>query len=533
MRLDLFLKIFFKRNVSMKKLLLFVLISSLMISFSVSTTSCRRNIDKPKDTTIVTKVPVVSQFVYDGMSNYYLWAAEMAGKKPATSSTDPQAYFQTLLNAKDKEMGWSWITDDVDALLADFSGTPVDFGWNLSLLWADQARTKIVAFVKFVYPNTPAANAGIVRGNVITKINGNDIVSSTTASGYYQKLYGADQITVTVEDQNYQNPTTKIVSPAQIQTNPVLKDSIYEINGKKIGYLFYASFIGEFNDRLYQTFTKFKTAGINDLVLDLRYNHGGAISAASFLASLIAPQGPVQSKSDFTILSYNDAINQLFDQRGWTRKDVLGVSSKGLDPLGANLNLPRVYIIATNDSYSAAELITFCLKPYMNVIHIGSNTGGKFTGSWTIHAYDSHNDKAVTVYDATKMSNEDKFALKKWGMQPIVAKYTDKNGADFVSPGHLVPNEVVTSQENDTRNWKQLGDRNDYLLAKAISLITGIPVSGAAAATLPRNVYGFRESNLFDPVDARLKESVQLIPPKELRQKGSELIMMLKQGNFK
>lgn len=479
------------------------------------------------------RIPVVSQFVYDGMSNYYLWADEMTSKKPTVSTTNPTDYFQTLLNAKDKEMSWSWMTDDVDALLADFSGQPVDFGWALSLLWADQARTKIVGFVNYVYPNTPAANAGIVRGNVITKINGVDITNSSADAGYYQKLYSSGPLTITVEDQNYQNAVTKNLTPLRIETNPVLKDSVYEINGKKIGYLFYTSFISSYDDSLYKAFTRFKAAGVNDLVLDLRYNRGGAISAASFLASLIAPQGPVQSKSDFAILSYNAAINLLFDQRNWSRKDILGVSSKGFDPLGANLNLPRVYIIATGGSYSAAELITFCLRPYMNVIHIGSNTGGKFTASFTIHAYEDFNNKAVTIYDATKMSNDDKATLRKWGMQPIVAKYTDKNGADFVNPGHLVPNEPVASQENDTRNWKQIGDKNDYLFAKAISLITGVPASGATTTTLPRSVYGFKETNLFGPVEGRMKESVTLTPPKELRNKGHELIMMLKEGNFK
>ena len=511
----------------MKKLL-FVLPIALIVL-----TACPRKKDSlPENPT--NKIPVVSQFVYDGMSAYYLWSDEMLSKKPTASSTDPKVYFKSLLNSTDTSHGWSWITDDVDALLADFSGTPVDFGWSLSLLWADQAKTKLVAFVKYVYPNTPAANAGIVRGNVITNIGGANIVTSPTAAGYYMKLFGSTGITVTVQDQNYLNPVTKTLTPVQIQTNPVLKDTVYApVNGKTIGYLFYTAFIGEYNNKLYEAFTKFKNAGVTDLVLDLRYNHGGSIDAAGFLASLIAPQTVVQSKSVFTILSYNNAINQIFDQRNWSRKDSLGMSSGGLNPLSANLNLNKVYIIATGDSYSAAELITFCLKPYMNVVHIGSNTGGKFTGSWTVHAYDEHNGKTVTIYDGTKMTTADKSTLQKWAMQPIVAKYTDKNNADFVSPGYLVPTEPVTSQENDTRNWKTIGDKNDYLLAKAYSLITGIPLSGAANTTLPRSVYGFSDAKLFGQVDGQMKEAVQLKPPKAKDFNGHEIFMLLNDKKIK
>jgi C-terminal processing protease CtpA/Prc len=182
--------------------------------------------------------------------------------------------------------------------------------------------------------------------------------------------------------------------------------------------------------------------------------------------------------------------------------------------LGANLNLNKIYIIATDDSYSAAELTTFCLKPYMTVEHIGSNTGGKYTASWTIHAFDSQNGSAVTVYDPSTMSNVEKDALQNWAMQPIVAKYTDKNGNDFSGAGTLIPTTPVATQENKPSAYKPIGDTNDYLLAKAISLITGIPVSATVNTTLPRSLYGSKNVKLFGRADEIRKESVLLTPPR-------------------
>ena len=111
----------------MKKILFLGLIEVL---FSFILTSCEK--DSPVDTSNDDKINPVSQFVYDGMSTYYLWASEVVNKKPTVADTDPEAYFYRILNSTDRQHGWSWITDDVDALMADFSGESLSFGYVLS-----------------------------------------------------------------------------------------------------------------------------------------------------------------------------------------------------------------------------------------------------------------------------------------------------------------------------------------------------------------------------------------------------------------
>lgn len=498
----------------------------LLALLLVILTACPRKDDiiDPDD-----KVPVVSKFVYDGLSSYYLWANEMTNKKPTNSNTDPEAYFKSLLNSIDTQHGWSWITDDVNALLADFSGSPKDFGWSLALYRVSGSSTDVVGVVKYVFPNTPAANAGIVRGEIINKIDGSNMTLTN-----YTRLFEGNTLTVGIVNPISSVSRSLAVTPVVIATNPVLKDSVYKDNpafaGKKIGYLFYTDFISNYNNKLYETFAKFRSEGITDLVLDLRYNHGGAIDAASYLASLIAPRSVVQSSSSvFTELSYNSFLNSFFDSRGNSRKTGF-INSGPMNPLDANLNFNKVYIIATDDSYSASELITFCLKPHMTVVHIGSNTGGKFTGSWTLHAYDDFDGEVVPVYEESDLSNQDKATLKNWAMQPIVATYKDKNGADFTNPGYLVPTYPmdVDGIEGDPSKWKPIGSTNDYLLAKAISLITGLPVQATAGTTSLRSVYGSKRVKLFSPIDNRLKESVQFAPPRQ-KGLGKELINRMKE----
>lgn len=469
--------------------------------------------------TITKEVNIVSQFVYDGMSNYYLWASEVKTKDPTVADFNPEKYFYKILNTTDTQHGWSWITDDVDALLSGFEGESTDaFGFQPFALYTDDSYTTIVGFIRYVYPETPAELAGLKRGDVITRINGQSITENN-----YMKLYGANaETTFTVLDQNFENSREVKVTPKKINTDPVLYSNVYEIDGHKIGYLFYTNFYENYNASLHRAFSEFKTAGITDLVLDLRYNPGGGINAANYLASLIAPESAVRNKEIFSIMSYNSYINNAFDVNKWERNDYLGYYdiTKYSDPVSANLNLNKVYVIATSSSASASELLTFCLEPYMQVEHIGEKTSGKYTASWTIHAYNDYENRAQPVYTASSLSTNEKNTLKNWAMQPIVGRYTDKNSKDFIATNGLVPDYPIATQEYNTETWKPIGDVNDYLFSKTLSLITGITANNATSLTRSTIVPQLKEAGLFSPMESIYRDAViidnpKLLPPME------------------
>lgn len=455
------------------------------------------------------EVNIVTQFVYDGMSLFYLWSNDVVNKKPTEEDNDPEEYFYSILNEIDTENGWSWITDDVNSLISGFEGESTDaFGFQPYPLFESQTSHYIIGFIRYVYPNTPAETAGLKRGEIIYKINGQRITIDT-----YGTMYGANTTTTfEILDQNWENPREVEVTPAAIKTNPVLYSKVYEIEGKKIGYLFYTQFIENYNDSLHKAFSEFKSAGITDLVLDLRYNPGGGISAANYLASLIAPESAVRNKEVFSIMSYNDFVNNAYDNNNWDRKDYLGYyNDKFTNPLTANLNLNKLYVIATESSASASELVTFCLEPYMQIEHIGEKTSGKYTASWTIHPYNDYNGRVQSVYDESSLSSEDKSMLKNWGMQPIVGRYTDKNNKDFIATNGLIPDHPITTQERNTVTWKPIGDINDYLFAKALSLITGKPYT---TTTRSFNNVQLRETNLYSPMEEVFRSSVIIDNPK-------------------
>ena len=506
----------------MKKILNILIATVFIVVLAISCTdepviTSRDNgkTNQPKDS-VPESINTVSQFVYDGMSTYYLWADDMKNKKPTVADTDPEKYFYSTLNSIDTEHGWSWITDDINALLSDFEGeTAGAFGFAPVALWYDDTQSRIVGFVRYVFPDTPAAKAGLKRGDVITHANGTILNGNN-----YGILFGSNsETTFTVLDQNFTNERQITILPSTINTNPVLFADVYEIEGKKIGYLFYTNFITEYNESLYQVFSTFKSKGVTDLVLDLRYNTGGGVSAATYLASLIAPETAVRNKEVFTKMSYNPFVNLQFDREDWDRNDYLGIyNNKFSDPLSANLNLDKVYIIATRSSYSASELITHCLAPYMTVEHIGEKTGGKYTASWTLHAYNNFGGTVQNVYKESSLMATEKSELKNWAMQPIVGRYTDKNDKDFIATNGLIPDYPIKSQENNTKTWKPIGDVSDYLFAKAISLITGLPYESAAVSTRSIPVQQFENAEKHSDIDNVYKEGViidnpRLLPP--------------------
>lgn len=462
-------------------------------------------------------INTVSQFVYDGMSLYYLWSNEIINKKPTVNDSDPEKYFYSLLNSTDNDYGWSWITDDANSLLSEFEGESANaFGFQPLALYYQSGSNRIVGFVRYVFPDTPAEKAGLKRGDVITHFNGVEINTNN-----YTVMFGStSKTTFTVLDQYWENPRQVEITPAYITKDPVLYHNIYQgegYNGRKVGYLFYTNFTENYNESLHDVFSEFKSAGITDLVLDLRYNPGGGITAATYLASLIAPVDVVDKKSVFTILSYNSYVNGIFDKEKWDRKDYLGdYNTKYPNPLTANINSGnlKLYIIATGGSASASELLAFCLKPYMDVELIGEKTHGKYTASWTLHPYNDYDGKVQPIYKESSLSSKKKKELSNWAMQPITAEYFDKNQNSFKATSGLIPNHPIAAtydNERNTATWKPIGDTNDYLFAKALSLITGKPYEVAQT----RRSYDLQleDANLYSPIESVLREAVIIDNP--------------------
>jgi len=446
--------------------------SLLLTGLALTLTSCKHQEDDavtPQSSTSTTENQTVDSWILDNMQTYYYWNDKIPANPDKTLA--PSDFFDSLLNTYNATTNpegdrFSWIEENASELTSSLSGETKTTGMEFALYLRASGSTDVIAQVLYVLPDSPAANAGLKRGDIITKVNGQGITTTN-----YQSLLFDSSVTsysfglATVNNQSIiDSGVTKNVTTTVFQANPVYLDSIYTVGTKKIGYLVYNQFVpapngskgSEYDDQVDAIFAQFKSAGINELVLDLRYNPGGYTSSSANLASLIG-KGVDESKLYFRE-SWNSTLTPVL-QKEYGSDFFLQKFSTKAQNIGSNLS--RLYVLTTDRTASASELIINGLRPYMTVNTIGTTTYGKNVGS-------------ITITDDTGKIN--------WGMQPIVFRSYNSLGQSDYSTGF-----TPTTEVEEPITLYPLGDVRDALLNEALYQIAGTAASGRRAATTVRN----------------------------------------------
>lgn len=408
----------------------------------------------------------VNLFIKTAMSDIYLWNDELPDID-YRYQTDSKEYFESLLYEEDK---WSFITDDIEALENSFEGVETSYGWSLAFYYKSYTGNEVVAVVEYVYPNTPADAAGITRGDIIVAMDG----SPVDDTNYSDLLYSESMtitLGVTIWDENgyiedFSDGESVDLVAQELNLNPVVKTKIVETDGHKIGYMFYAQYIEGYNDAIDTALQSMLDQNVTDLVLDLRYNPGGTITAATHLCSSVAPLADVNNENTLVTFQWNDDY-----QNYWESNQITSQIREDFDnTVDVKLGLDAIHILTGSGTASASELTITGLGPYMAVTTVGDTTYGKYTGSITLQPED--------FYSTTSYYSD----FDNWGIQPIVLRYANAWGVtdfkDGFSPDILVQESLF--------NAYPLGDVNDPLFAAAISDITGsTAVTASKSAVMP------------------------------------------------
>ena len=407
----------------------------------------------------------INDFVWKGMNASYLYKQnieDLANNRFSSSEeyTDflnlfenPENLFESLIYQRESIDKFSFIVDDYIALQQYLSGISNSNGMEYGLRYAPGSSYDVYGYVRYVHPNTNAEENNIQRGDVFNSINN----TSLTIDNYLD-LLSSDNYTVNFA--NYLDQNTSETSDDQIisndinieliktsyEKNPIHISSIIETPNESVGYLMFNRFIGDYNDELISVFSNFKSNDISDLILDLRYNPGGSVYTSILLSSLITGQffGEIISTEQ-----WNDEI-----QAYYLNNDPEFLINRFIEN-NSSLNLNRVFIITTQSSASASELVINCLDPYIDVIHIGTNTYGKYQAS-------------VTLYDSENFTLEGANPNHTYALQPLVLKTLNSEGNTDYFNG-LNPDIIL---EENTTNLGVLGDENEPLLALALQQIT-------------------------------------------------------------
>lgn len=337
-----------------------------------------------------------------------------------------------------------------------FSGISKTSGLSYGLVRYCESCSDIFAFVRLVLPNTSAEEEGVERGMIFNRVDGEQLTDTN-----FSTLLAPDTFTIglaKIEGSTISNLEDNFtLTKREYVKNPVFVSRIIETEVKKVGYIYYDSFTADFDSQLNNAFGEFKAAGVTDLVLDLRYNGGGSVRTATDLAAMITGQfeGEIFMKEE-----WNQKYQNYFEQEEPERLlNRFNTSIRTGEPINS-LNLGKVYVLTTNRSASASELVINGLEPYIDVVQIGQTTTGKFQAS-------------VTLYDSQNFGRTNANTTHTYAIQPLVLKSVNSAGvSDYING--LDPNYEISE---DYRNLGQLGDTNEPFLKLALDVILGNRIS--------------------------------------------------------
>lgn len=380
---------------------------------------------------------LIKEKIVEVMDDFYFWRENIpSGVNPANFSS-----YQALVDAmlyKPIDV-WSYITsrEEFDALTRQ--GTFAGHGYIQSIDAEGNLR------VGAVFRGSPAEQAGFIRSTKILAINGQDAKQLIRTNSIAQAV-GPREVGITNNftiEQPDGTVRTVSVSKAIVTQNTVMHHQIFELSGKKIGYLVFMGFREPSIAELQPVFQQFQSANITDLILDLRYNGGGFVNVAEYMAGVIAP-----AAANGQILA-----RYAFNERQRNREEIVRIPSGSI-----KLNLNNLIALTGPSTASASELLINGLSPFMNVKLVGERTGGKPVGAFVISIADQ-------------------------ALVPITFKTVNSAGVGDYFDGMAVHKDAVDGLD---RNW---GDPEESKLKEAIYYIVNGNFRSEASARRTNPIY--------------------------------------------
>ena len=369
-------------------------------------------------------------WTYAQMQEYYLWEEFMPDSASLNFINSPTTFFQKLKYKGDR---FSWIERN-----PGYRGSTLYDRFGIETISYLLPTGGEIYRVALVLPFSPAEIAGLRRDDWFIIIHSNDGKIDIETGKMDGTVFRPEKkLTLSENEKNY--------------TDAVALDTVYLLQDKKIGYLFYNSFQDGLDENftypyrleLQNIFGNFKKQGITDLIIDLRYNPGGYVSIEEIMCGLILPDEYLGEIAGYFSFNRIQAAKRL--QQTGSEEEIKFFPNKSR--IGDNnLEMRKVYFIITRRSASASEALINALEPCISVITIGSTSTGKNVGSYTLESRNY-----------------------EWKLQPITFYYYNRAHITIPETG-IVP-DIPVDENNAT--WYDIGDTRELLLSVALEQITG------------------------------------------------------------
>lgn len=319
-----------------------------------------------------------------------------------------KGYVEGLEDEYTEYMTSDEMNDFKEQALGTFDGIGIYLSKNI-----DTGAIFVIAPIK----NSPAYKAGILPGDIITKVDDFSCIGQETTE-VSKRIKGTAGTSVKLE----------ILRDAETLTFDIVREHIqlHFVEGKvlenKIGYIEVASFDEQTSKQFEEKYNELKAQGITSLIVDLRNNPGGLVEEALSIANFFIPKGEL-------LLTTIDK-----DEK---RKEYKADKDSIVD-------IPTVLLVNEN-SASASEILAGCLKDYEKAKIVGKKTYGKGVIQELLQMTDGSGLKITTSEYRTPKDNK----IQKVGIEP----------------------DYVVELPEDVTNKLVIPDGKDTQLQKAVELL--------------------------------------------------------------
>ena len=311
------------------------------------------------------------QFVLDSMRTWYFWNDLLPAEVDTSQFATPEDLLAFLTTFSPDLTPDDGIDNPVDRFsfintaAADQAffgeGRFEGFGFSSRFVAEDDLR------LTRVFVDSPANRAGLSRGQRILALNGRSIAEVQANEGV-NAVFDLSPLEFTMREIDGSEFTVEITQDI-VTIDPVPQSRIIvDPNGVRppVGYMELATFISTANAEMDTVFADYRAQGVNDIIIDMRYNGGGLVSTAELLGDFLG--GFVAENLVFSKTVFNEV------------QAPANNSTEFFDLQGNSVDLVRLVVVASASTASASELVINSMAPHVEVTIVGADTFGKPVG---------------------------------------------------------------------------------------------------------------------------------------------------------